>query len=208
MIHSGHYNAFWQASKFGNFLVVGVCSDSDVIKAKGPTVYTEEEWADMIRECKWVHEVIVGVPYTVTVNLLDKVNCNFYAHGDDIAVNEFGEDACKEIKENGRYREFKRTWGVSTTNIVGKLLLNIRHNMEPDVPNHSFGEPIKTSELKSSYHEEIKDLDVNLAQIGKAKFLATSQRIMDFANKWDPQPGQRIVYLDGSFDLFHLGHVE
>lgn len=75
MIHSGHYNAFWQASKFGNFLVVGVCSDSDVIKAKGPTVYTEEEWADMIRECKWVHEVIVGVPYTPTVETLDMYNC-------------------------------------------------------------------------------------------------------------------------------------
>lgn len=31
---------------------------------------------------------------------------------------------------------------------------------------------------------------------------------MDFSNRRDPQPGQRVVYLDGSFDLFHLGHVE
>ena len=45
-------------------------------------------------------------------------------------------------------------------------------------------------------------------QIGKAKFLATSQWLMDFSNRRDPQPGQRVVYLDGSFDLFHLGHVE
>lgn len=101
MIHSGHYNAFRQASRFADYLIVGVCSDSDVLKAKGPTVYTEMERADMIRECKWVHEVIVGVPYTVTVSSLDKYNCKFYAHGDDIAVNEFGEDASKEIKESG-----------------------------------------------------------------------------------------------------------
>ena len=89
--------------------MVGVCSDSDVLKAKGPTVYTEMERADRIRECKWVHEVIVGVPYTPTVETLDMYNCQYYAHGDDVAVNEFGEDACKHMKDSGRYREFKRT---------------------------------------------------------------------------------------------------
>lgn len=31
---------------------------------------------------------------------------------------------------------------------------------------------------------------------------------MSFSNDRDPLPGQRIVYLDGSFDLFHPGHIE
>jgi len=31
---------------------------------------------------------------------------------------------------------------------------------------------------------------------------------MAFSNDKDPEPGQRVVYLDGSFDLFHPGHIE
>jgi ethanolamine-phosphate cytidylyltransferase len=135
-----------------------------------------------------VHEVIVGVPYTPTVETLNMYNCQFYSHGDDLALNEFGEDACKHMKECGRYREFKRTRGVSTTNIVGKLLLNIKHNMEPDHDKISIGEPIDASKLEV-VKEELKDEDTSLNQIGKAKFLATSRRIMDFANKRDPLPG-------------------
>jgi ethanolamine-phosphate cytidylyltransferase len=60
----------------------------------------------MVRECKWVDEVIVGIPYTPTIELLDKHNCRYYAHGDDIAINEKGEDASKELKDCGRYKEF------------------------------------------------------------------------------------------------------
>lgn len=31
---------------------------------------------------------------------------------------------------------------------------------------------------------------------------------MAFANDKDPLPHQKVVYLDGSFDLFHPGHIE
>jgi len=31
---------------------------------------------------------------------------------------------------------------------------------------------------------------------------------MAFADDKDPLPHQKVVYLDGSFDLFHPGHIE
>lgn len=43
MIHPGHYNALRQASKLGHVLVVGVVSDEETLKAKGPTVFTADE---------------------------------------------------------------------------------------------------------------------------------------------------------------------
>lgn len=104
----------------------------------------------MISECKWVNEVQVNVPYTPTVALLDLYKCDFYAHGDDLALNADGQDSCAEMKNAGRYKEFKRTRGVSTTNIVGKLLLQCKHlNREDDHPKESFKEPVTTSEVKS-----------------------------------------------------------
>ena len=39
------------------------------------------------------------------------------------------------------------------------------------------------------------------------KFLATSRRIMSFSNHREPKPSDKVVYIDGDFDLFHNGHV-
>lgn len=78
------------------------------------------------------------------------LNCDFYAHGDDLALNADGKDSCWEMKQAGRYKEFKRTRGVSTTNIVGKLLLQCKHmHWEDDHPKESFKEPMKTSAVKN-----------------------------------------------------------
>lgn len=56
--------------------------------------------------------------------------------------------------------------------------------------------------------EELKQADDTFSSMGKAKFLATTQRIMAFANHREPAPGDKIVYLLGGFDLFHPGHVQ
>ena len=37
--------------------------------------------------------------------------------------------------------------------------------------------------------------------------MATTRRIFEFSNK-NIKPKGKIVYVDGSFDLFHIGHVE
>jgi DNA-binding HxlR family transcriptional regulator len=39
-----------------------------------------------------------------------------------------GVDMCAELASIGRFKQFKRTTGVSTTNITGKLLRLVEHN--------------------------------------------------------------------------------
>lgn len=128
MVHSGHFNAIRQAANLVDFLVVGVNSDAETAYAKGPTVFNQNERAAMVRECKWVKEVVIGTPYLLTPQSLDEYNCKYYLHGDDIVILPGGEDLSVRFKAVGRYKEFARTRGVSTTNIVGKLLLNIKEN--------------------------------------------------------------------------------
>jgi ethanolamine-phosphate cytidylyltransferase len=140
----------------------------------------------MVRECKWVDELIEDAPYSPTTELLDRLNCRYAAHGDDCSINADGEDAFGLLKRLGRVKIFKRTEGVSTTNIVGKLLLMTRD------PMTTIAEPIVSSELSS----EQRDI------------LTTSRRISQFSNKREPKEGDTIVYIDGTFDLFHIGHVE
>lgn len=42
---------------------------------------------------------------------------------DDITLTVDGKDTYEEVKRAGRYRECKRTQGVSTTDLVGRMLL-------------------------------------------------------------------------------------
>lgn len=45
------------------------------------------------------------------------------AHGDDPVFAADGSDSYGPFKEAGRFKLFKRTEGISTTDIVGRLLL-------------------------------------------------------------------------------------
>ena len=75
-----------------------------------------------MKHCKFVDEILPSSPYTPTINLLHQVGCGFYAHGDDPCFNSEGQDITIPLKEAGMFKMFKRTEGVSTTGITGKLL--------------------------------------------------------------------------------------
>jgi ethanolamine-phosphate cytidylyltransferase len=142
MMHSGHYNAIRQARTLGAVLVVGVNSDEEILKNKGPPLLTTEERCEIVRSCKWVGEVVVGSPYAVTEEFLDEHNCNFYAHGDDPVYDTEGNDVCAELASKGKFRVFKRTTGVSTTDIIGKLL-----SLTKSLPNHEKNKQSRSNSL-------------------------------------------------------------
>lgn len=184
IMHSGHFNAIRQAKMLGKTLVVGVHSDEEIMRNKGMSVMNNEERVAMIKACKWVDEVVENAPYSATNDWLDSVNCKYIAHGDDIAINCEGQDAYGFLKSLGRFKVIKRTEGISTTSIVGKLLL-------------------MTKENKAAVTEPFVANDI----VSQPTFLATTRRIFEFSNK-NVKPKGRIIYVDGSFDLFHIGHVE
>jgi ethanolamine-phosphate cytidylyltransferase len=82
----------------------------------------------MTRAIKWVDEVVEGAPYVTTLETLDKYNCEFCAHGNDITTTVDGKDTYQEVKDAGRYKEVERTQGVSTTDLVGRMLLLTREH--------------------------------------------------------------------------------
>lgn len=98
------------------------------MKAKGPTILTTAERSEIVRSCRWVDEVAEGTEYSVNVEILDRYNCDFYAHGDDAVIDADGNDICAQLASQGRFRMFKRTTGVSTTDIIGKLLSLTKEN--------------------------------------------------------------------------------
>lgn len=54
---------------------------------------------------------------------LQLLECHCLCLPDDITLTVDGKDTYEEVKREGRYRECKRTQGVSTTDLVGRMLL-------------------------------------------------------------------------------------
>ena len=99
MVHFGHANSLRQAKAMGDYLIVGVHSDEDITKHKGPPVFTQEERYviylyfyiekiiefifryKMVKAIKWVDEIVEGAPYVTTLETLDKYDCDFCVHG-------------------------------------------------------------------------------------------------------------------------------
>ncbi|XP_067938240.1 ethanolamine-phosphate cytidylyltransferase-like [Watersipora subatra] len=198
LVHFGHANALRQAKAMGDVLVVGVHNDEEIEKNKGPPVFTQEERYRMVLAVKWVDEVVKDAPYTTQLQVLDEQNCDFCVHGDDITLTADGTDTYQLVKDAGRYKECKRTQGVSTTELVGRMLLATKAHFSQEnklKEDETLAELSKSPQGKSPY-------------TGTTQFLPTTQKIIQFSEGKEPQPGDRIAYVAGAFDLFHVGHVD
>ncbi|CAN1799224.1 Ethanolamine-phosphate cytidylyltransferase [Linum perenne] len=123
LMHYGHANALRQAKALGDELVVGVVSDEEIIANKGPPVLPMEERLALVSGLKWVDEVIADAPYAITEqfmhSLFNEHKIDYIIHGDDPCLLPDGTDAYALAKIAGRYKQIKRTEGVSSTDIVG-----------------------------------------------------------------------------------------
>jgi ethanolamine-phosphate cytidylyltransferase len=195
MMHFGHANALRQAKQLGDYLIVGVHSDAEITKNKGPPVMNEEERYKAAEACKWVDEVVRDAPYVTSLELLDKYNVDFCVHGDDLVTSADGVDTYHEVKKAGRFKTVPRTRGVSTTDLVGRMLLMTKEHHETSIDTASLGTMSEGKNKRSPY-------------TGVSRFSTTSQRIVQFSNSAEPKPDDKVVYIDGAWDLFHIGHIE
>jgi ethanolamine-phosphate cytidylyltransferase len=80
----------------------------------------------MVSSVKWVDEVITDAPYAINEEFMNKLfvehKIDYIIHGDDPCLLPDGSDAYALAKKAGRYKQIKRTEGVSSTDIVGMLL--------------------------------------------------------------------------------------
>nr|GMD44907.1 ethanolamine-phosphate cytidylyltransferase [Ipomoea batatas] len=207
MMHYGHCNALRQARALGDQLIVGVVSDAEITANKGPPVTPLNERMIMVNGVKWVDEVIPDAPYAITEDFMKKLfneyDIDYIIHGDDPCLLPDGTDAYALAKKVGRYKQIKRTEGVSSTDIVGRMLLCMRERS-------SGGTPRNASLQRQFSHGHGQKSEDGATGSGTliSQFLPTSRRIVQFSNGKGPGPDARIIYIDGAFDLFHAGHVE
>jgi len=200
MVHFGHANSLRQAKAMGDYLIVGVHTDEEITQHKGPPVFTQEERYRMVRAIKWVDEVVEAAPYVTTLETMDKYRCEFCVHGNDITMTADGTDTYHIVKGAGKYKECQRTQGVSTTDLVGRMLLMSKAHLQRGSNEYEVN--------RRASCDMSSDGAARSPWTGVSQFLPTNQRIVQFSNVRSPAKGDKIVYVAGAFDLFHIGHLD
>ncbi|ETV85816.1 hypothetical protein H257_02379 [Aphanomyces astaci] len=199
MMHYGHMNAFRQAKSVGTYLVVGVNDDKSITECKGaPPVMCDEERIASVAGCKFVDAVEPHCPYIMNdeylLRMIEKHRLDYIVHGDDPCVVD-GKDVYESAQKMGKYRTIPRTEGVSTSDILGRMLiLNKAHHRHDTVTQLS-------SKVRGANSAQL--------QSRPSRFLTTNRmlRLFSVGNK-APSPTARVVYVDGAWDMFHPGHVD
>ncbi|AAS53875.2 AFR504Wp [Eremothecium gossypii ATCC 10895] len=197
--HYGHAAAMLQARQtiapgdLPSRLFAGVHSDAEIAHHKGaPPVMEEEERYMHVQHIRWVDEIVKDAPYVTEPAVLDYYACQYVVHGDDITLDAEGHDCYQEVKDLGRFQVVKRTCGVSTTELIQRMLDGPR----PQAPM----EPVDASTLR--LFATARDGFSPWCWV----FDGTLDRcLVEGGFVWEPQAA---VYVEDNFDLFHAGHIE
>ncbi|KAL9595048.1 MAG: hypothetical protein Q9219_006671 [cf. Caloplaca sp. 3 TL-2023] len=226
--HHGHAGAMLQARRLGKELFVGVHSDEEILDNKGPTVMTLAERVSAVNACRWSTKSIPFAPYVTSLPWISHYGCHYVVHGDDITSDSGGEDCYRFVKAAGRFLVVKRTPGISTTDLVGRMLLCTKGHFIKSLSqalsgDEGSGSSEDRSNLASEMRQRIEDyasdetglqhgaVVLSWAESKPADERRSTQKCISFQTMVDgvrPKPGQRIVYVDGGFDLFSSGHIE
>jgi ethanolamine-phosphate cytidylyltransferase len=263
--------SFWshpcQAKNICDILVVGIHSDQEIAENKSMPVMRQEERYRLLDHIKWIDEILYDVPYSPEIATLERARADFCIHGDDMPVNSQGFCAYDEMRNAGRLRIIKRTEGVSTTDLIGRLLtlsrnqpsdlggasptMGLRMSADEVIEAAAAGDSNAVKLLRESvqqlvakYHissqdaaalqDQIQTLETVLNQKPRdlrdmqdkgdesqsqgqggyartqvpVQLLASTRRIREFSSAKQPTSDDCVVYVSGSFDMFHVGHAE
>ncbi len=80
LFHIGHLNAIKQMKDYGTYTIIGVVSDVDATSYKREPVIPEEHRVEMIKQCKYVNEVIFPCPMVLTPDFIESNHIDLVVH--------------------------------------------------------------------------------------------------------------------------------
>ncbi|KAI7726501.1 hypothetical protein M8C21_023731 [Ambrosia artemisiifolia] len=85
---------------------------------------TDKERYESLRHCKWVDEVIPDAPWVLDQEFMDKHQIDYVAHDSLPYADASGtaNDVYEFVKSVGRFKETKRTEGISTSDIIMRII--------------------------------------------------------------------------------------
>lgn len=121
LFHAGHVELLRAARAHGDWLVVGVLGDETAAAYKRRPIMTLAERVAVIEACRYVDEVIADAPLEVDEDFLTEHEIAVVVHGDDLSP-QAAEAVYGAAVAAGRLRYVPRTTGISTTELIRRVL--------------------------------------------------------------------------------------
>ncbi|KAI5172690.1 choline-phosphate cytidylyltransferase [Nematocida sp. LUAm3] len=179
MFHIGHMKMLEQVRKrFPEaVLIVGVSSDRDTLENKGLAVMCMKERAESLKHCKWVDEVVEDAPWIITKDFLDEHKIDYVAHDSDPYPSKGSEDVYHFVKELGIFVPTQRTEGISTSDLITRILRSYDHFVRRNLRKGISGE-----ELNLSAFTEKR---IRISTTMEENFVKIREKFKDFSEIWD-----------------------
>ena len=120
LFHRGHVALIKKAKQEGDFLIVGIHSDEDVMTYKRRPIMTMQERMDAVRASGLADKVIGHAPLRITEEFLNKQGIDLIVHGDDISQESLDSMYAIPIKL-GKFKLVPYTQGISSTKLINRM---------------------------------------------------------------------------------------
>uniref|UniRef100_A0A2M4CSN2 ethanolamine-phosphate cytidylyltransferase n=1 Tax=Anopheles darlingi TaxID=43151 RepID=A0A2M4CSN2_ANODA len=190
MVHFGHANSLRQAKALGHKLIVGIHNDADITRNRGLRVFLFWFCFSLVLCLSFVYYVLSVSFFFPSLVTVVQLVCGFCVLVDDFSLLWFFVYPCLLVPAVFRFTFFSLASCVSLAVLVGLLLLFTENFFSPG-----------SSQLG-------QDHTARSPWTGCSQFLPTTQKIIQFSDGKPPKPTDRIVYVAGAFDLFHVGHLD
>lgn len=129
VFHVGHVAILREAKAMGDFLLVGLHGDEEVVKRRGPhmPIMNLHERSLSVLACKHVDEVIIGVPPEITADLIRTFNISLVVRGSLSETSHLGAAELgryDSVQKMGIYREIQSPSAMTTRSLIRRIVDN------------------------------------------------------------------------------------
>ncbi|UJR28247.1 hypothetical protein I4U23_009497 [Adineta vaga] len=197
LFHAGHARQLMQAKNlFRNvYLLVGVCNDNLTRSKKGKTVMNENERYESIRHCRYVDEVVTDAPWVLSDEFLTQNKIDFVAHDEIPYGTEGSDDIYQHIKARGMFAATQRTEGVSTSDIICRLVRDYDMYVRRNLARGYSAQDLNVGFLKKNQLELQTRIDTV-----KSKFRTYEEESKTFMERWEDRSKEYIHNFIGLFE--------
>ena len=121
VFHNGHCSYLKDASKYADYLLVGINDDKSIKGLKGPSrpINRESDRADVLASLRFVNAVFI---YENTAEFLKEVEPDVWVKGADYNLKTLNQEELNHVLRGGGRVEFSSLIaGLSSSNVLSKI---------------------------------------------------------------------------------------